>query len=395
MALPYVTNELLEPDALLDGARTAVGCDLWELAPFAASELSEPLDLLCADLESHAQLTPQGRELTRRYLVRLLMVRRQLDAYATADPEVTEATIAAPVFVIGAPRTGTTIVHRLAAMVPGLRAPEGWELLYPVPPPTSRSAERDERVAWAADELTAPQRAADGLRRIHTYSARMPKECLSAMALSLRSEEFLSRYDLPNYRKWLQSTDMAPAYALHRLVLSVLQRHMTHRRWTLKSPVHLQNLPTLLATYPDARFVLTHRDPLALLSSVSSLVATLRSAFSSTVDPVAIGRYHLDLYAHSLRELSAHLDSGLIAEDRVVHLRHGDIVVDPASEVVRALDVLGIAGAQDIAIQLAAEAGKEREDSLGSHHHDPADFGLDEIEVRTAFAEYRERFVNV
>ena len=130
-----------------------------------------------------------------------------------------------------------------------------------------------------------PQTRSTELRAIHTYSARMPKECLSAMAFSFRSEEFVSRYHVPSYVEWLQRCDMTPAYEMHRLVLQVLQRRMPARRWVLKSPVHLQALPTLVATYPDASFVVTHRDPVAVLSSVSSLVATVRAAFSDRRRP--------------------------------------------------------------------------------------------------------------
>ena len=306
-----------------------------------------------------------------------------------------EATIDAPIFVIGPPRSGTTVVHRLAALVPGLRAPEGWEFLYPVPPPAAASWETDQRVSWAARELTAPQEISGQIRQIHTYSARMPKECLSAMAFALRSEEFVSRYNVPNYLEWLRATDMAPAYRVHRLVLATLQSRQPNRRWVLKSPVHLQNVPILLATYPNARFVITHRDPLPMLSSVSSLVTALRSAFSLTVDPVAVGRYHLDLYAGSLRDLLGHLDSGLLPADRVVHLRHSEIVANAATEVAGALQQLGIAEIGSAAPELAAATAEERDDSPGLHRHQPSEFGLDPAEVRELFADYIARFVEV
>src|SRR5690606_10653053 len=115
------------------------------------------------------------------------------------------------------------------------------------------------------------------------------------MAFSFRTEEFISRYHVPSYVAWLQRADMQPAYDMHRLVLQVLQRRMPKRRWVLKSPVHLQSLPTVASTYPDASFVVTHRDPAAMLASVSSLVATLRAAFSDRVNGVEVGRYHTEL----------------------------------------------------------------------------------------------------
>ena len=96
-------------------------------------------------------------------------------------------------------------------------------------------------------ELRLPQLVTDGLDAIHAYGGRMNKECLSAMSFAFRSEEFISRYHTPSYIDWLQSCDMTPAYEMHRLVLQVLQRRLPTDRWVLKSPVHLHNLPVLVA----------------------------------------------------------------------------------------------------------------------------------------------------
>lgn len=381
-----------DPEKLVHAASTARGCELWPLAPFQEAELEEPLTLLTHDLNTSATLTHRGQELTERYLLRLLMVRRQVDAWAAGSARE-GAPIGEPLFVVGAPRTGTTVVHRLASTVPGLRAPQGWELLYPLPPPEVNGSGTDSRLDWAGIELTAPQQASAEIASIHAYSARMPKECLSAMAFALRSEEFISRYEVPRYRAWLGTADMAPAYAIHRQVLLALQDRRPTERWILKSPVHLQNLPTLLATYPDARFVITHRDPLAMLSSVSSLVTAMRSAFSSAIDPVAIGRYHLELYSRSLDDLLDTLDSRLIAPDRVVHLRHADVLGDPVGETSRALTALGVPHEAIAAAHLGEMASEARSDAPGSHHHDPRDFGLDGGEVSERFGRYIERFL--
>jgi hypothetical protein len=383
----------LDATSLIEQSARARGSQLSRLAPFPQDELAGPLALLLDDLNGTARLTARGRDLTDSYLTRLIMVRRQLDAVAIDQAEVVHSRVEAPVFVVGAPRTGTTVVHRLLAHVPGMRAPEGWELLYPLPSPVPGQDSEDPRIDWAGEELTAPQNISGDLLTIHSYSARMPKECLSAMSFALRSEEFISRYDVPTYREWLTDCDMAPAYGIHRNVLAALQRNRPADRWVLKSPVHLQNLPTLMATYPDARLLITHRDPLPMLSSVSSLVATMRSAFSNDVDPVAIGRYHLDLYSQSLSDLSGFLDSGLLPDNRVVHIHHTEIVQDPVGVVCDVLELLSVPVTETTRVELSRLAAEDRADSLGAHRHDPTEFGLDPNVVRDRFDGYIERFL--
>ena len=345
----------------------------------------EPLKVLCSALETEAELTPLGLSATQRYLRRLCSVRLRLDDAADGL-----APIEAPIVVVGLPRSGTTVVHRMLAADPALRAPEGWEFLMPLPAPRPETFEADPRIDEMAEELTFPQSVAQGLSTIHTYSARMPKECLSAMAFSFRSEEFISRYNVPSYAEWLQSCDMTPAYTAHRQVLQILQQHMPPRRWVLKSPVHLQSLPELLTAYPDATLVFTHRDPAPMLASVSSLIATLRSAFSDTIDPVTIGRYHYDLYRRSLDQLVTQTEAGAFDHIPTAHIQHADIVADPQDAATSLYDQLGLVVPQPVLDQATAEAASTRQDSVGAHQYDPADFGLGET---TGFDRYRQTFL--
>ena len=195
-----------------------------------------------------------------------------------------EEQVRSPIIVTGAPRTGTTILYGLLSCDPALRVPEGWELLRPVPPPEPDRFPDPGRLALADAELRLMPSVSANLDAIHEYSGRMPKECLSAMSFELLTEEIAVRYDVPSYHRHLRAADLTPAYEMHRLVLQVLQRRYGAVQWVLKSPAHLASLPTILSVYPDARIVVTHRDPLTVLPSVSSLVATLRLAHSDAVD---------------------------------------------------------------------------------------------------------------
>ncbi len=358
---------------------------------FADDDFVEPLDVFCHALETTARLTPLGRWATQRYLKRLLDVRLELEAHEAAKPGLRDETIVEPVFVIGPPRSGTTVLHRHLGALAGHRVARGWEFTRPLPPPDPDTYDQDPRIHQTADELEFPQAVATGLRSIHTYSAQMPKECLSAMAFAARTEEFISRYNVPAYVEWLRACDMTPAYEMHKRILRVLQQRMPPARWVLKSPVHLQAVPTLVATYPDASFIVTHREPEEFLASVSSLVATLRSAFSNSVDTVAIGNYHQDLYQRSLNALADHVDQGVLPIERTIHVAFKDLVADTPTVVGTICANLGIDAAANRA-SMGIVAKEAREDSAGAHKYQPADFGLNNADMTRSFDRYRTRF---
>ncbi len=382
----------LERDALLAEARALMGIADAGPGDFGDAALFEPLDLFLAAVAEEADLTLIGRWMTRRFLLRLLCGRLRLLDYAAADPGVVGEEIAEPLVVTGAPRTGTTILHALLAEDPAHRAPRGWELLHPVPPPEPSSAARDARIALADRELRLLAHVSADLDAIHEYSGLMTKECLSAMSFTFRSEEFTSRYRVPTFAAWLGACDMRPAYDSHRLVLQVLQRRWEPKRWTLKSPVHLHSLPTLLAEYPDARLVITHRDPLSVLGSVTSLIATLRWAHSDTVDYADIARTHARMYHDDLDGLVSACEDGTLDPRRVHHVRYADFMTSPLDTVRDIYRAFGWELEDAAATRMETHLERRPKGLHGAHLYSFDDLGLDPVAERARFARYQAAF---
>ena len=384
----------LDRDRLLGEARARLGLDADAGVGAVDGDESflEPLDIVLRALEDEARLTLTGRWLTRRFLVRLLEVRFQLAAYVRADPGVRDEVVAEPLVVTGAPRTGTTILYGLLARDPGLRAPEGWELLRPVPPPLPDRFPDEGRLVLADAELRMMGTVVSGLDAIHAYSGRMPKECLSAMSFAFLSEEFTARYHVPSYVEHLMGADLRPAYEMHRLVLQVLQRRFGTARWLLKSPVHLHGLDALFAVYPDARLVVTHRDPLTVLGSVSSLVANLRWAHSDDVDLTDIGRYHEALYLQDLDGLVTRVEEGRLDPGRTHHGRYDDFVDDPMGAVRAVYAHHDLPLAPDAEAAMGDHLVARPKGADGEHRYDFADLGLDAGVERERFARYCAAF---
>ena len=401
LVLPISTEAALplERDALIAEALARQGragegiAALCAPGPGTGDEFIEPLDIALRSLVEEADLHTLGRWITRRFLLRLLQVRLQICDVVRSDPGVRDEEIAEPIFVVGAPRTGTTILHALLSADHRHRVPLGWELLRPVPSPVAADHADDPRIALADSELRMPQLVTGGLDAIHSYGGRMNKECLSAMSFAFRSEEFISRYDTPSYVEWLLSCDMTPAYEMHRLVLQILQRRLPTERWVLKSPVHLHNLPVLVETYPDAKLIVTHRDPLAILGSVTSLIATLRWAHSDRVDTRSIGRYHADLYWSDLDGLVDLLTGDGLGGTPVVHGSFREFNADGIGVIERLYGELDIDLPADVVTAMRTVLESSPREKHGDHRWSFEWLGLDENRQRERFARYSATYL--
>lgn len=407
-------NRPLDRDGLLAEAIALDGTD-GGIEAFGDESFLEPLDVFTRAVEHEARLHTLGRWMTRRFLLRLLVGRLQIERYIARDPGVLDEEIVSPVFVAGAPRSGTTILHALLVRDDALRAPLGWELLRPVPPPVvapdgrrrggdggSASAHgargargplvEDGRVALAEAELRMLARVSPSMDAIHEYGSRNPKECLSAMSFEFCSEEFTARYHVPSYVEWFRRCDMGPAYAWHRRVLQILQRRTHGRRWVLKSPTHLHFLADVLRTYPDARVAITHRDPLVVLASVSSLIANLRFVHSDHVDMADVGRFHAELFVPTFQRLTEMDRAGSLPVDQVAHGQYADFIERPIDTVAALCERLGVHLGAATLERMRAHLDARPKGRHGEHRYDFDDLGLDRAATCASLAGYVEHF---
>ena len=377
----------LDPATLRAEATRATGLD-----DFGGNDLDEPLDRLTTALTTAARLTPLGRERARNQTLRLLTGRLELVANRRAHPEVDDEVIAGPLFVCGSPRAGTSITHQLLAAAPDHRAPLAWEFWRPTPPPTPDVHDTDPRIQLTEDDLRATTALSPGLDAVHEYGARLPRECGHAMAFSLRTDVFGAHNSIPSYTSWFHGCDMAPAYRWHRLVLQVLQSKMPTARWVLKAPGHIQFLPALFAEYPDARVVVCHRDPLAMISSLTSLLSRLRATGSDHVDEREIARFEIDNFCRQFDQLMGWIDDGTLPADRVVHQRFEEFLANETAAIAGIHDHFGLGFDAGHEAAIDAWLANRSRGSRGRHDHTLEGLGLDPDTERARYARYVERF---
>ncbi|WP_131831719.1 sulfotransferase family protein, partial [Pseudofrankia asymbiotica] len=231
---------------------------------FGGEAWQEGLERLVDALRGDADLNGIGAAFAGRELKQQLVNRLKIVAYSKANPAVTKADVVPPVVIVGHGRTGTTILHDLMAQDPATRVPLTWEVERPYPPPETATYDTDPRIDAVDMRLAAIGQVMPELQGMHPMGARLAQECVCITNADFRSTLFGTEYRVPSYMTWLLDTaDMAPAYRWHRQFLQHLQaRHPAHR-WVLKSPGHIWSLGELLAEYPEALLIQTHRDPRA------------------------------------------------------------------------------------------------------------------------------------
>ena len=267
-------------DALLAEARSSTG----GLDDFGDARFMPALHRLCDSLDREAKLSPTGVYLMRTKLISQLVNRLRLEDYFKQHPEIADEVIAAPVVIVGLPRTGTTKLHRLLSRDPRFHWMAWWESIYPVPFAGETLQQPSARIAQARSDVQAMTTAMPKLTAIHPMDADAADEEVMLMEHSFLSA-FNAYADVPSYMQWMDAQDQRPAYAFLKRMLQFLQwqkrqRGITAERWVLKAPHHLLRMGVLLDEFPGARVIQTHRDPKSSIPSIASFIHTLWCIYS-------------------------------------------------------------------------------------------------------------------
>jgi hypothetical protein len=374
-------------EAVMNEARARTG-----LEDFGGDEFHEPLGRLLEGYETEARFTAMGRLAARRDTVSLLVNRLRLVADRRRHPAIAHEAISRPLFIVGLPRTGSTLLHHLLAQDPRSRVLQAWEAMFPSPPPERSSYETDPRIGRAERQLRWLDWLAPTFKTIHPLGARLALECIAVMSYSFLSSRFHTTYRVPSYQEWLERQDLRPAYELHRRVLQHLQWRAPAERWILKAPSHLHGLEALFATYPDAVVVQTHREPLVVLASVASLTAVLQGAFTDRLDLAEIGQEVTRRWANGLERATQLRRSGRVPGDRFLDVHYHDLLADPLRVIRRIYRRFDMPFTEETERRMRAHLAENPQGKNGMHRYSLAAFGLDLEELTHRFKTYREYF---
>jgi hypothetical protein len=367
---------------LIETAKRRCGLD-----DFGGGDFFEAISRLLESCHRESRLNLIGRIALRSDLLRTLFSRLLMERDRQLYPGIAQQEIREPLFIVGLPRSGTTLLHTLLAADPEHRVPLTWEVMTPSPPTRDNEQRRIQRATQSCNCLNW---LAPTFRHIHAVGAELPQECVGLMTPSFMSDQFDTMYYVPSYRDWFFRQDLLPAYEYHRRFLQHLQFRRAARRWILKAPTHMSALPTLLSVYPDALFVQTHRAPLEAMASVSSLITILRRVFSDAVDPLVVCRDAIQYWSQTLDTFLQERDR--LSRKRICDLDFIEIRRDPIAAVQRIYKHFGWLLSAEAEQRMRVVLVSQPREQYGNHRYDLSQFGFDAGEGARAFAAYCEQF---
>lgn len=379
------------PTALIATASAKESLDDFGAWPFA-----EPLGVLAEDYLA-ADLSEMGAHIIHAGLVHHLRMRLRATEWRRRFPEIAAEVIEAPIVVVGMMRSGTTLVQRLLAADPRLTCAHGWEVIAPAPRLDFDFATEDPRITSALTRQQQTKEFMPDLFAIHPMYVLEAEEEIVFLDAAFLSHVPESGAHVPNYRRYLDQADFAPAYGHLYEMLQFLQWQKRQRgenvgRWVLKTPAHLGYLETLRAQFPDLHVVHLHRDPVESIGSGASLNATLHAMHSDRVDLHRVGAEWIERMGWTNdRALATRADWDREAPGLVTDLAFEDAVRAPVESVSRVYDAIGM--------ELSAEAEVSMRDWLerrpresGRPDYQPETYGLSAAQIKERFATYEARF---
>src|SRR6266496_2201836 len=357
------------------------------LDDFGGGDFFEGISRLVDSCQREAQLNLIGRIVLRADLIRILCSRLFIQRDRKAYPSIARQEIREPLFIVGLPRSRTTLLHTLLALDPEHRVPLTWEVMTPSPPTRDNEKRRIQR---AISSCNCFNWLAPTFHHVHPVGAELPQECVSLMAPTFMSDQFDAMYYVPSYRTWFFRQDLRRAYEYHCRFLQHLQVRRSAPRWVLKAPTHMFALPSLLAVYPDALFIQAHRAPLEAMASVSSLITILRRVFSDAVDPFVVCREAIQYWSETVDRFLPERDR--LDPRRICDLAYTEIRGQPIAAIRRIYDHFGWSLTREVQQRMRMVLANQPQEQHGFHRYNLSQFGLRAAEEEKAFAAYCERF---
>jgi len=370
---------------LIDAACARTGLD-----DFGGDSWREGLEVLVRSTNEEGALSEMGDSVLADQYTGHLVNRLQIEDWYRRHPEIDDQEIVAPLFGLSLPRTGSTALSFLLALDPARRSLRTWEAQQPCPPPESATEDSDPRIAAAQAGIDFSAQMFPDFVGMLPSSATGPQECLFPLALEFRSQLFEGSARMPTYHDWLFACDMEPAYRYHKRVLKLLQWHCPPTRWWLKTPSHMYAVDALNRVYPDARFVMTHRDIASVIPSVCAVMFTLSKPLTNEPDPEYWGRHNTELWDVALHRTLAFRDAG--GEDRFFDISFADMQTDPIGAVRRLYAWLGEELTPVAESRMAEWWDANSRKRHGTHRYRPEEYGLDADALRERFRFYTARF---
>ncbi len=382
--LDVVGSGMIDPDVdrVIRRARSIA-----KLHDFGDERVREPLGKLLEGI-TPANYAALGRVFLTGIGTRAIIHRLRIEKWFRDHPEALDIPVERPIFVLGFPRTGTTLLQNLLSQTRNRRHLQFWELTSPIPVHPDPVKDKAKRVKRVERDLYWAYKLVPEMPAIHDISPYSAEECWSLFANTCAVLNFDICHGLREYGDWLMEYDMEWPYREYRRLLQMLLHREGAEHLVLKCPEHLWFLDSLMKVFPDACIVWTHRDPIDAVASYSSFISIDRRTMMGRVDPRSIGPHIADRFLKGVNRGMAVRDQ--LSEDRIFDVEFYELVQDPVTMVHRIEDHFSLPRTGEPLLRSFLD--NKRRDKRGQHRYTPQMFGLDVSETRASFEAYIERF---
>ena len=378
----------INANEILDQAKSETGL----------SDLGEPLffeglNRLINSINNEANLNEIGIQAQPIRIQGLLSNRLRFEEDLKKFPEILDQEIIAPIVIVGLPRTGSTMTHRLLASDPNHTAMLWWEGRYPALLPGEKRGDIEARMELGKAEVDAVVAASPEALDIHPWDYKGADEeilLLEHNFLSTVPESFMA---LPSYSEWIEEQDHTLAYEDLKKFIQYLQWQNPGRekkRWVLKSPHHLGFIDKMISVFPDAKIIQTHRDPIKTVPSFCSMCANLFEPLTTNFDKVFIGKHWSNKLTRALNHC---MNISEQHPDNFLDLEFLNMIKDPIDEMKKIYEFIGEPFGEKT--EVAMEAWREEnKHEMGAHKYSLEEYDLTELQINDNFAKYQQKYIN-
>jgi len=378
----------INANEIIDQAKSETG-----LSDLGEPLFSEGLNRLIDSINNEANLNEIGIQAQPIRIQGLLSNRLRFEEDLKKFPEILDQQIIAPIVIVGLPRTGSTMTHRLLASDPNHTAMLWWEGRYPALLPGEKRGDIEARMELGKAEVDAVVAASPEALDIHPWDYKGADEeilLLEHNFLSTVPESFMA---LPSYSEWIEEQDHTLAYEDLKKFIQYLQWQNPGRekkRWVLKSPHHLGFIDKMISVFPDAKIIQTHRDPIKTVPSFCSMCANLFEPLTTNFDKVFIGKHWSNKLTRALNHC---MNISEQHPDNFLDLEFLNMIKDPIDEMKKIYEFIGESFGEKT--EVAMEAWREEnKHEMGAHKYSLEEYDLTESQINDNFAKYQQKYIN-
>ncbi|ORB66356.1 sulfotransferase [Mycolicibacterium tusciae] len=377
---------LSKPALMAKASRQANG-----LTDFGDPRFEEGLDRLIDALETEDRLNGVGRLIASSHISNLLRQRLLLTEHLRTHPEIRGEKIEKPIFLVGAPRTGTTITHHLLSQDDRFRYPLTWECDELHPPLNPATMQSDPRIKRSQKLIDRSLSLAPDLDAAHPMGAWEAQECALLHAYAFHSETFHVMFNCQTYDRWLTEQDRTWVYEEQRLLLQYMQSGGLRpaQSWLLKTPPHMDNIDKILKVFPDARLVTTYREPTEVVASSCKLTGTVFAMAADDIDWHDHGRYMRWRTGKMLKRNVELREQFAEKSDQFIDFPMDRMVREPMTCVAEIYAHFGIELTEPTRQKMVRFMEKRGRGARKPNVYDAADYGLDTDELWPELQYYR------